>query len=390
MQIAVSAPVDIHALTPFLEGADGWVPHGLGSTATTPLIAELIKRGHEVSVFTLDTDVEREVILRGQRLTIYVGPYRKIGRARDFFKLEVEYLKRAIQRESPKLVHAHWTYEFSLGPLLAGANTLVTIHDLPWKVLRFLPSFYRASRLYMALQVARSDARFTAVSSDAAQHFHRYLSGKHSIQVVPNFLPLHVLEMGKSGIHSDKPEVTFASVLQGWTRTKNGSGLLQAFAEMRKILPNSRLLMMGIGYGKDGAAEKWSKARGIDIGVEFIGSLAHTEMLKMMKERVDVLVHPSRHEALSVTVMEAMAMAKPIIAGLKTPGQSFLLESGNCGSLVNIENPTAIAMAMVQMGKSAEDRKMIGQSAQRSAWSRFHPDVVVPQYEQLYAELLHA
>jgi L-malate glycosyltransferase len=390
MQIAISSPVDIRALTPYVEHTSGYLPRGLGSTAITPLVVELLKRGHQVSVFTLDSEVEKEVILRGSQLSIFVGPYRKSSRGRDLFRAEVEYLTRAVQRESPRFVHAHWTYEFALGALRAGPNTIVTIHDLPWVVLRFMPDFYRAARLCMALQVARCKARFTAVSSDAARHFRKYLFGMQTIEVVPNFLPLHVLEMGKTATQSRRQDLTFASVLQGWTGTKNASGLLAAFSLARKALPNSRLIMIGTGYAPGGPAHLWARARGLELGVEFIGPLAHADMLRTVQEQVDILVHPSRHEALSVTVMEAMAMAKPIIAGRHTPGQSFLLEEGNCGVLVDVGDVQASAEAMIQLARSSEDRERLGGKARDSAWARFHPDVVLPMYEHIYTQLLHA
>jgi glycosyltransferase involved in cell wall biosynthesis len=390
MQIAISAPVDIGALTPYLECPSGYAPRGLGSTATTPLVMELLKRGHQVSVFTLDSEVEKEVILRGSQLTIFVGPYRKSSRGRDFFKAEIEYLTRAVQREAPKFVHAHWTYEFALGALRAGAKTIVTIHDLPWVVLRFLPDFYRAARLCMALQVARCKATFTAVSSDAAQHFRKYLFGAQAIKVVPNFLPLRVLEIGKTPTQSHRPRLAFASVLQGWTGTKNASGLLGAFSLARKALPNSRLIMIGTGYAPGGPAHVWARAKGLELDVDFIGPLPHSEMLRTVQEQVDILFHPSRHEALSVTVMEAMALGKPIIAGRNTPGQRFLLEEGNCGVLVDVGDVQASAAAMIQLARSSEERERLGSRARDSAWARFHPDVVLPMYEHIYTQLLHA
>jgi glycosyltransferase involved in cell wall biosynthesis len=388
MQIAISAPVDISALMPLLNNTSQNAPRGLGSTATTPLVVELVKRGHHVCVFTLDSEVQKEVILRGPQLSIFVGPYRKSHRGRDFFSAEIQYLMRAIRREAPPFVHAHWTYEFALGALRAHARTIITIHDLPWVVLKFLPDFYRATRLCMALRVARHKATFTAVSSDAALHFRKYLVSTQAITVVPNFLPLRVLEMGKIPIQPRGPKLTFASILQGWTRTKNASRLLRAFAIAYKALPNSRLIMIGTDYAPEGPAHMWARAKGLQSDVEFVGPLEHKEMLRTLQEQVDILVHPSRHEALSVTVMEAMALGKPIIAGCRTPGQNFLLEDGKCGLLVDVADVHALTAAMIQLAKSSEDRERLGSNARNSAWTRFHPDVVVPMYEHIYTQLL--
>src|SRR6202035_2920962 len=191
-------------------------------------------------------------------------------------------------------------------------------------------------------------------------------------------------------IPSPRRRLAFASVLQGWTGTKNACGLLRAFALARKVLPNSRLLMIGTGYAPGGPASSWAAANGFDSDVEFIGPLAHTEMLQRVQQQVDILVHPSRHEALSVTVMEAMAMGNPIIAGRHTPGQRFLLEEGNCGVLVDVGRVDALAQAMIELARSSQNRERLGSRARASAWSRFHPDVVLPMYEHIYSQLLHA
>jgi glycosyltransferase involved in cell wall biosynthesis len=385
MKIALSMPVDLRALAPYFAQQPGSLPTGLGSTATTPLTAALLDRGHQVTIFTLSPELEQERILRGPHLTAFVGPTRTAGRARDLWKREIGYLAGAIAREQPAFVHAHWTYEFAMGALASGVPTVTTIHDLPWNVLRYFRDPYRAARLLLAYKVAWHGQRYTAVSSDAARHFRRYLRPGVQIDVVPNFLPDAVFTKEPT-TRVEPHSLTFYTVLQGWTRRKNGRAALRAFAMVRQHLPHARLLMIGTDYEPEGAAHRWARQHGIEEQVEFRGPMPYETMLATVQAEADILVHPSLDESFSMAALEAMALRKPVIAGSTTPGVREVLEFGRSGVLVEVRNPQAIAAAMDRLGSDAEFCRTLGATAYESAFRRFRAEPVVLAYEAIYKE----
>src|SRR5439155_27094760 len=99
---------------------------------------------------------------------------------------------------------------------------------------------------------------------------------------------------------------TFGTVLQGWSRRKNASAAFKAFQQALLYEPNARLVMVGTDYEVDGPAHRWARQRVLDRCLSFVGSLPYSEMLSYVRDQVDVVVHASLDEALSMTVLESM------------------------------------------------------------------------------------
>jgi L-malate glycosyltransferase len=384
LTIALCTPADVHSLARSLNrGSEGVAP-GLGSTAVTPLIVELVRRGHSVTLYTLSNDLEQEQFHQWDNLRVFIGPSRSFGSPRDFYRTEINYLTRIIRRDAPAFVHAHWTYEFALGALNSGVPTLTTIHDLPWNVMRYYRDRCRAVRLLLAYMVASKGRHFTAVSPDAASHFRRWLRPGASITVIPNFLRSSVFEISKSRPRNPEKPFTFVTATQGWTRLKNATCALQAFQIARQSLQNAQLLMIGTDYEPDGPANRWAIEHGLSKGVTFCGAMPNNALLEFVEREADALVHPSLNEAFSVAVAECMALRKPVIAGKYTTGMKWALDDGRCGLLVDVRDPEMVATAMKTVATDGTLRLNLSEAAFARAWNLFRADVVVPQYEAVY------
>jgi glycosyltransferase involved in cell wall biosynthesis len=386
MKIAMCAPADIHALARFCgQGTEG-VPLGLGSTATTPLIQELLRRGHEVILFTLSNELGKETTHDWGSLRIFTGPSRQYGAARNLYWPEVTYLRRIIAQERPAFVHAHWTYEFALGALTTGIPILTTIHDLPWNVLRQFRDRCRTVRLLIAYFVAMRCHRYTAVSEDAANHFRRYFKPGGDIEVIPNFLSDSIFEVGHGKANSHRP-FTFGTILSNWSVGKNGTAALKAFHAVSRTAPESRLIMMGTNYEQGGPAHRWARQHGLDAGVTFAGMLPHEQMLQRVRDDVDVIVHPSLYEAFSMAVLESMALAKPVVAGYCTPGMRQALLEGDAGILVDVRDSGAIARAMISIMTDRSLYQHVARNAYQQVTSAYRTDSIVPRYEEIYERM---
>jgi L-malate glycosyltransferase len=387
MKIALCGPTQLHGLAK-LRGVDAaGVPEGIGPTPLAPLIGQLLARGHQITLYTLSHDIESECFFDWGSLRVFVGPSRTFGAVRKLYRPEISYLTRVIKADAPPFIHTHWTYEFTLGALGAGIPSIVTIHDLPWNVLRYFRDRCRAVRLVLAYVVATKGSRFTAVSQDAAKHFNRYLRPGTPVQVIPNFLSDRFLELSHgSKPHPNRP-LTFATVLQGWSRRKNGTAALQAFARFRRSVPDAHLLMIGTDYHPDGTAAQWAIERDCYTNVEFLGRLPHEQMFTTLRDHADAVLLPSLDEAFSMTGLEAMALGKPIVAGLGTPGFSEMLDAGKAGLLVDVRSPRAIANAMLRLQTDPHLFENLGHAAHRRAVSVYSSANVVAQYEACYAAL---
>ncbi|GMG72633.1 glycosyltransferase family 4 protein [Priestia megaterium] len=389
IKIGIVSPIDIMAVNkirPLKLIKGKVVPQGLGATFLTCVIDELILRGHQVIIFTLDKEVKEETVLLGENIKIYVNHYRERKRALNFFKTEINLLKKMIRKEKVDVLHAHWTYEFSIAALSADRRTLVTAHDSPFKVLKYMPSTYRFVRLLMAYYALHKTQRLTVVSNDTANHLQKFkFYNDKKIEVIPN--PILIRPELLPATQKDGGEnVIFASVMNGTGKLKNPVVLLKAFQKLRLKFKNVKLIMIGEGYENLGIMHKWSKENNCDIGVQFKGQLIQEELIQYLQERVDVLVHPSKEESFSLIIAEAMSLGIPIIGGKNSGAVPYTMGDGVAGILVDIKSVNEISEAMEKLLNSSL-RIKIGIEGHKFARQNYSLETVANSYEQLYKEI---
>lgn len=389
MKLGFAGPVSLKLLSGHVRGGEG-LPEGYRFPPMATLIEEYLRRGHRVSVFTLDPTTPLPRTFQGDRLTIHVGRYRPRARHRvkDFFGMERADLVSAMREDPCDIVHAHWTYEFALAAVASGFPCVTTAHDAPLHILRLYRDLYRLARTLMAFRAARKIRHLTAVSPYVADHFREALRYRGPITVIPNGLPESLFALGEGRIDEGQRPPTFATVLTGWSKLKNGGVALRAFDVVRREMPGSRLLMFGPGYGAHEEAGVWARERALEEGVEFAGALAHPVLLRRLAAEADVLVHPALEEAHPVSVSEAMALGKPVIGGARSGGVPFTLEDGKAGLLADVRSPADVARAMLRLGREDGLRLDLGRAARESACRRFRVARVVDAYEELYEEVL--
>jgi len=100
----------------------------------------------------------------------------------------------------------------------------------------------------------------------------------------------------------------------------------------------------------------------------------------------DVLVLPSRGEALSNSLLEAMASGLACIA-THVGGTPEVLDNGKRGLLVASEDPDALKQAINELFHNPSLRKQLGQAAKKAVDEHFNTEGWVQSYIQLYEEL---
>lgn len=379
MRLVIATPVDITALSSWLRSPSPLM--GLGSTAVTSIVDRLLRRGHHVTVVTLDRDVEpgSEVVLESDRLRVRVGPYRPQHRARDGFAVERAAVAAAVRREGSATVHAHWSYEFALGALAADAAALVTFHDWSPRIIRLDPHPYRIVRLGLQAATLLRGRRFTAVSPAVADRMRRY--SRRPVSVVPNGI-----EEDRFRAPQELPDRSgvLLSVASGFSPWKNVGTLLQAFPRIASLAPGATLRLVGRDFEPDGPAQRWADDRGIRTdGMAFVGALPHDAVLDEMRA-ASVLVHPSLEEACPMVVIEAMAQALPVVGGRSSGGVPWTLDAGRAGVLTDVRS--AATLAEDTAGLLNDDLRWpeLARRARDRAWDTFRMDAVVDDYEAVY------
>lgn len=403
MRIAIVAPFDGVSLSRRFEFPPSALPLPEGYTGA-PLVSvlaqALARRGHRVAAITnhygrpgcvgrpfmhvAAPDIDVYFAEGRQRSLRYEDG--RWGRAWDMFAFERRGLVEAIRHFRPDIVHAHWTYEFAWAALDSGYPTLVTAHDSPVKVLRYMPTAYRAIRLLMARRVLRRSRTLTAVSPDLAADLRWFTDTP--IAVVPNPIDDELARDDPSARPAPQ-QPTFVMVLNGWTALKNGRPALRGFAMARARMPERapRLVCFGDGWQADGPAREWARREGVDAGVEFRGPVPHAEILSALRSAT-ALVHPSLWEACSMAIAEAMTLGLPVIGGDRTDGVPWQLDDGRAGLLCDVRDARSIAASIERLIEDSTFRTKIAAAAGLRARELFAMKSVMSLYGDLYNVVL--
>lgn len=378
LHIGVAGPCSPRLFARDLGRAKDLLPVGMGGTPVNHLVRAWLDAGHRVTLATLDRHHEDSVpaVFRGERLTLTVGQYRARHRARNAFLQERQGVAAGLNLGNPDVVTAHWSYEFALGAISTGLPTMVTVRDVPRVVFRMQPIPYRMVRWGMHRVVMRKATKL-AFNSPYTQLALRHPRARAGV-VLPNAVPDSSFRLSRRPL-PDVHALRVISVNHGFSRRKNVGALLEAFALVSRQLPGVRLTLVGDGFEQGGAAETWAKARGLEQGVSFAGALVHDEVLRRI-EASDVLVHPSLEESFGYTLIEAMSVGTPVIAGRTSGAAPWVVADGTAGLLVDVSTPESIATAIVTLCTSAERWQQLRERAFAMVRARFSASSVAAAY----------
>ncbi len=220
--------------------------------------------------------------------------------------------------------------------------------------------------------IARLVDRVIAVS-DAARRF--LVSGKGyppaKVVVVPNgrdltvFTPGDLREAGRKELGLD-PVVPIVGVIGRLEPQKGHAFLLDAWPAVVREFPDARLVLAGDGSLR-GELEGRARALGIAAHVLFLGFRADVPRIL---DTIDVMALPSLYEGMPLTVIEASAMARPVVA-TAVDGTPEVVRDGITGHLVPPRDPGALARAIVALLADRDRAIAMGEAGRAWVLERF-------------------
>lgn len=287
----------------------------------------------------------------------------------------------------PDVVHTHNWSTFDGVPAARLARVPALVHtehtwetDGGWKTFRQR----RTRRILMPLI-----DRFMVVSESVRRSVVRDLGLRSdAITLVPNGIDTEAFKppadrrrlRAERGYADD--EILIGTVGRA-VRVKNWPALLTAFARLRQRHRGLRLALVGDGSERP-ASEHIARELGIGDAVHFAGN---TDDVASWLACLDVFVLPSGSEAASHALLEAMAMALPVVA-TDVGGTSELVAAGVTGRLVPPADIAALAEALLAYCDDARLRVAHGRAGRRRVEQHFSIDTMAAGLSDVYRSVL--
>ena len=282
----------------------------------------------------------------------------------------------AAQAAIPVVVRMHGPW-FLVGPLVGAAND------------RKFASRNRAERLALA-----GAAAVSAPSRDVLNRARSFfgLELKNAV-VIPNPCPLYEEGEQWNLERSAGGDILFVG---RFDRCKGADVMIDAFAQVGKEFPESRLVFVGPDNGlTDDAGRKWQidayaaerlKEDGLLGRMQWLGRRTATE-IQDLRRRARVTVVCSRYENFPMVALEAMSMGCPLVAS-SIGGLTEMIQDGKNGLLCRVGDSDDLAKNVEMILKDPLLAQRLGGQAAIDCQQRYHPAVVARQTAQFYREVI--
>ncbi|WP_376790593.1 glycosyltransferase [Thermoflexus sp.] len=345
------------------------------------LLLHLDRRRFEVAAVSLfdrqGTDLETMLDRAGVRVWY-------LGKRKGFDPRMYGRLARVFQEFRPDVVHTHQYVLRYLLPLVLARRArgwIHTVHNVAEKEVDKPGRWVHRAAFRMGVVPV-------AIAKEVARSIERVYALK-GVPLIPNGIPVAEYSLGEDVRKAwraregyAEEDVLLVSVAR-MSPPKNHPLLIRAFATVACRDRRLRLLLVGDGPLRP-ELEDQVRVLGLENKVRFLG--VRSDVPEILAT-ADVFVLSSEWEGNPLSVMEAMAAGKPVIA-TAVGGVPELVEDGVSGLLVPPADAGALAEAIWKVVDDPELRVRMGCAAFRRAKERFDVGVMVRGYEALYEQLL--
>jgi D-inositol-3-phosphate glycosyltransferase len=249
--------------------------------------------------------------------------------------------------------------------------------------------------------MATADRLVAATEVDKAHMVEAYAANPRKISVIPLGVNLEMFRAGdrqqarrRLGLGSE-PTLLFVGRIQ---RLKGIDILIRAAAELRRDIPNLRVLIAG-GSADDSGQRPSEEARELarlrqevdDLGlggvVRFVGAVQQAELGGYYRA-ADVTVMPSTYESFGLVAVESMACGTPVVAS-RVGGLATIVRDGENGAQVPWRDPRLFADRIRPILTDADYAASLRRGALATA-ATFGWDAVAERTISVYDSLLTA
>ena len=361
-----------------------------GGTAerTIQISRSLVKAGIECTVLTTDLGLNAERIKALDGVNVIALPCL----LKRFYISRFSYSEIKKIVEVADIVHlmGHWTFINALVYFIAHRlnkpYVVCPAGALPiYGRSKFIKKLYNCA---IGKKIIRNANGHIAIAVNEIAQFQDYWVDVNKISIIPNginvedFQAIYVEDFRKKYGLGDNPFVMFMGRLNS---IKGPDLLLRAFCNVKDKFSNYHLVFVGPDGGmlselKDMVVEFSASDR-----VHFLGYLGGADKSQAY-HAADLLVIPSRQEAMSIVVLEAGITGTPV---LLTDQCGFDEVDNIGGGQVVAASVGGLQKGLIEILRDPAQLKSMGTNLKKYVYEHFTWDSVINKYLKLYRRILN-
>jgi len=363
-----------------------------------PLIKGLISNGYEVEVICSPGSFTRGS--RSEKYDIHeINIDRKIGLSNI---ASIYRLVKCFKKEKYDIVHVHTPVAAVLGRIAARIARIplivYTAHGFYFH--ENMPRIKQTLFVFIEKIIARTctDAIFTQSLEDYNFAIKAGIVGKKGIWHISNGIDLSRFDpelvtdtanQNRKGfcLSPDAPVISFIGRM---VEEKGILDLMEAFCIVNQEIPEATLLLIGDTLESDRdqlVKQKISRIISENQLADKVFFCGFRDDIPELLSISNIFVLPSYREGMPRSIIEAMAMGKPVVA-TKIRGCREEVVNGKTGLLVPVASPEILAKAIITILLDYELAQKMGRCARERALEEFDEGKVIAEQLIVLSQLL--
>jgi len=206
------------------------------------------------------------------------------------------------------------------------------------------------------------------------------------IRVIPNFIDPGLFRRDKEPCHRGTLAPQGEKIIMhisNFRPVKRIPDVVEIFARINKQI-SSRLILVGDGPERPRGQEK-AKELGVLDKVLFLGKHQSVDELLAC---ADLFLLPSKNESFGLAALEALACGVPVI-GSRMGGLPEVVVHGETGYLFSMGDVESMAEAGTALLSDEAEWGRFSAAGRSDSVERFSNDRIVPEYEELYRDVVN-
>lgn len=299
----------------------------------------------------------------------------------------IRQVRRAIISSQPNIVYCHSSFAGVFGRLAAiGTHCKVVYNPHGWAFnMRNTSSMkLRAFRTLEQLLAHFTDKIVCISEAEFESAIENNISSENKLELIPNGIDIDAVRssMGVSLSELGIAEDAFVVGMIGRLSAQKAPDVFIRAAEIiHKEIPNSAFIIVGDGEQRE-EIEDFAQQHGLHLVVT-----GWTDKPYSYLKDFDVAMLLSRWEGFGLAIVEYMAAEKNVVA-TRADAIPSLIEDGEDGFLVDIDNPEQAADKVLWLRNHPNEAEKMRQKALRKAKSKYDINRVVKQHINMFDGLI--